>query len=561
MADNLLYELSVTDEKFAEVFINREVVTAYDSQNGVYSTSSILLDLSSIANQTRFTSFKEGTIDMPIVLSIRDTTAGGTAANANIDTLDYYQVIGLKNSFNHLIHSMTLKINNTEVVSQTELSSVPHVFRLLTELSQEEQEKMGSSFGFFKDNSNSWAYSNSAIMSNNGLANVNAGVFQNEGLVRRLEKLSVVAPSEGIENGLREAGNIVSNDNFYQQFGIGAWDAVNATTTALRARAFYGIISIKLADLHDVFNQLPLMKGAYLSMTLIVNQCSVDFTYNSATKELYDNLTVNVPSSGVCPIMLNNLPFDANGEFNRDTALTDGNTYKVALGIGRSFDPALTNSLPSHPIFNTIQVRVPQYDFNPAFSKLYVDSGDEKEIRYIDYQRPTIQTISAGAQINTQFSTGIARLRSVLVCPFVASTSNDGIIAYQSPLGSEPASCSPYCHLGGYNININGRPIYPADMKNYGYQHFLEEISPLGVNGNLTRGLTSGLISQDDWENNFGYYYTNTARRMPEVYDSATSVSLQCSNRTKLNLDLQAFLAYERRMILNVQSGQVKSFV
>jgi hypothetical protein len=557
MADTLVYELSVTDEKFPEVFINREIATAYDSQNGIYSTSSIQLDLSSIANANRWSSWKEGTIDFPIVLSIRDLDT----ANANLDTLDFYKVVGLKNSFNHIIHSMTVKINNTEVISQTELSSVPHTFRLLTELSQEEQEKMGSTIGFYKDGSESWAYANSSIMTNGGLANSNVTIYENVGLEKRLEKLSVVAPSEGtILNTLRHSGNVVTDDNFYQQFGIGAWAANTSATTALGARAFYGIISVKLSDLHDLFNQLPLMKGAYVAMTLIVNQCTVDFEYDAGTEQLYTGLNVSVPSSGVCPIQLNNCPKDQDGVDNRATALETGHSYRVAFGIARSFDSALTNSLPSHPIFNTIQVRIPQYDMNPAFTVMYEGTGVEKEIRYVDYQRPTLQIVSPGAQINTQFSTGIARLRSVLIAPFVAASSNEGIIAYQSPVGSEPATCSPLCHLGSYNILINGRTVYPSDMKNYGYQQFLEEIAPLGVNGTLTRGLTSGLISQYDWENNFGFYYTNTARRMPEVYDSATSVSLQCSNRTKLNLDLQAFLAYERRVVINVCSGQIKSF-
>lgn len=554
--DNLLYELSVTDEKFSEVFINREIVTGYDNQNGIYSTNSIQLDLSSIANANRWTSWREGSINFPVVLTIRDTDANATA-NVGLNGNCFQSIVGLKNSFQHLIHSMTVKVNNTEVISQTELSSVPHTFRLLTELSQEEQEKMGASLGFYKDSSESWSYSGNVIQ-NNG----SNGTLGNSGLERRQDLLRVLAPSTtktGTANALRNTSTIVTNDNFYQQWGMGAW--YPATGTDDDYRVFYGVITIKLADLHDFFRQVPLMKGAYVTMNLIVNQATVDFTYSTTDANPYSSVSVNVPSSGVCPIMLNGYPLNDKDVACQADALENGHKYRVSIGIARAFDSSLTNTIDSHPIFNTIQVRVPQYDMNPAYAKMYEGTGVEKEIRYIDYQRPTLPTLSAGAQINNQFSTGIARLRSVLVCPMFASASNGGIVPFQSPLTSEPATCSPYSHLGSYNIIINGKPVYPADVKNYSYQMFQDELALLGVNGDLTRGLTSGLISQKDWENNYGFYYTNTARRMPEVYESATSVSVQCSNKTKLSLDLQAFLCYEKRVVINVWSGQVKSFV
>lgn len=555
--DSLLYELSVTDEKFSDVFIGREMVTAYDSQNGVYSTNSIQLDLSSIANANRWTSWREGEIDVPLVLTLRDVDANATA-NLGLNGNCFQSVLGLKNSYSHLIHSLTVKVNNTEVVSQCELSSIPHVFRMLTELSQEEQEKMGPSVGFYKDTAESWSYTGSVVQNNGGSSGV-----QNLGLLKRQDWIRTLAPSTttaGTINASRNTTGLVTDDNFYQQFGMGAWFPSASTTQAYRV--FYGVITIKLADLHDFFRQVPLMKGSYVVMTLLTNQCTVDFTYDTTNANPYSNVSVNVPSSGVCPLMLNGEPQDDFGTACQALALEDGHNYRASIGIARAYDSALTNVAPSHPIFNTLQVRVPQYDLNPAYARQYEASGAEKEIRYIDYQRPTIPVMSAGSQINSQFSTGIARLRSVLVAPMAGATATGvSVPAYQSPLTSEPATCSPYAHFGSYNILINGKPVYPSDVKNYAYQQFLDEIALLGVNGDLTRGLTSGLISQKDWENNFGFYYTNVARRMPEVYESATSVSLSASNKTKITIDPQCFLCYEKRVVINVWSGQVKSFV
>lgn len=562
MTDNLLFELSASHEKFSEVFINKDIVIAYDNQNGVYSTNSINLDLSSISNQTRFTSYAEAQLNIPVVLTIRNTSGSetGNVALGGLAGPDFQSIVGLKNDFNSLIHSFTVKVNNTEVVSQTEFSSIPHTFKMLTELSGEEQLKIGPSIGFHKDNAESFSYAGNVVV-NNGTT-----VSSNDGLEIRQKSLRVLSPDTtlaGTANAVRNTTAICTQDNFYQQFGIGAY-ATNAsigadTTPVNQSRVFYGVITVKLADMHDFFRQCPLMKGAYVVINLIVNQATVDFTYSRTNANPYTITAVNVPSSGICPIMLNGNPKTDTGATAQTTALLNAN-YRVSYGIARAFDSSLTNVIASHPIYNTIQLRVPQYDMALPFVEMY-EKMRMKEIRYLDYQRPTIQTLGAGAQVNTQFSTGIARLRDVLICPFFAASSNGGIEVYQSPLTTEPATCSPYAHLGQYNILINGKPIYTADNKQYGYQQFLDEIAPLGVNGSLTRGITSGLISQKDWETVYGFYYTNTARRLPEIYESATSVSLQCSNKTKVPLNLFAYLCYEKRVVIDVMSGQVKSFV
>jgi hypothetical protein len=138
------------------------------------------------------------------------------------------------------------------------------------------------------------------------------------------------------------------------------------------------------------------------------------------------------------------------------------------------------------------------------------------------------------------------------------SATGGNIIAYQSPLTTEPSTCSPLARIGNYNVQLSGTNVYQED-ENYSFQFFQDEIATLGTNGQLTPGITSGLINKYDWERMYGFLYTDCSRRLGPAFESATSVVIKGVNKTELSLSLETFMEYERRLIVNVFSGQVKS--
>jgi hypothetical protein len=69
----------------------------------------------------------------------------------------------------------------------------------------------------------------------------------------------------------------------------------------------------------------------------------------------------------------------------------------------------------------------------------------------------------------------------------------------QSPLASEPATCSPLTYMSQFNVQLSGVNAFANNIQ-YSWESFLTELQSTGLNGNLTRGLCSGLISKEMFE-------------------------------------------------------------
>jgi hypothetical protein len=240
-------------------------------------------------------------------------------------------------------------------------------------------------------------------------------------------------------------------------------------------------------------------------------------------------------------------------------ALKNGRSYRVSIGVVQPYDAqARANGAGSHPAFNQVRAYMPLYIMDASKYAEYEALGEEREIRYSDFSRPGVPDQNAGSTFSTILSTGINRLKSVLVAPMFSSATGNDIIAYQSPLTTEPSTCSPLTRIGNYNVQLSGTNVYQEDEA-YSFSFFQDEIAGLGVNGQLTPGISSGLINKYDWERMYGYLYTDCSRRLGPAFESATSVVIKGVNKTLVSLNLQTFLEYERRLVVNVFSGQVKS--
>ena len=534
MSDALLYELSSSQGALPEPFIKRDIAWVGDSMNGSYQSTSLTLDLSAVANAGKWQSWSEAVLQIPLVLTVRAPTAGAMAnLTANVGPQN---LVALKSNFAHLIHSVTAKINNTEVISACDFQSVPMTFRMLTQFGQDDLVKLGPSIGFSKDGT-SFNYDNATTtITNNDPAT-------NEGLAKRVsETTGLVYPSDATDG----SADILTDATYSSTVGQPGWAPHVAGQTY---QVGYVIAEIRLADLHPLFRELPLTKGGYLWMNLVVNQTQIDFSI--ATKVIDPTtIVVNTPSNGVCPLMLL--------DYVTPSGSVDNGVYSVSVGIVQCFDTVARGlGCPSHPAFNQVRCYLPLYIMDASKVQAYEALGAEREVSYSDFSRPGVPSQSAGSSFNLILSSGINRLKSVLVAPYFTNGLGT-TVAYQSPLTTEPSTCSPLARISNYNVALSGTNVYQED-ENYSFEFFQNEIVGLGVNGQLTPGMTSGVVSKADWERMYGFLYTDCSRRLGPAYESATSVTIKGTVKTKVALTPLTFLEYERRIVMDVFSGQIKS--
>ena len=211
----------------------------------------------------------------------------------------------------------------------------------------------------------------------------------------------------------------------------------------------------------------------------------------------------------------------------------------------------------------------PAYTFNPLRLEDYLKQG-QKRIQYTDIFSYQCLNVPVGP-FNYLITNGIANLKKVIIVPFIAQSEHgkcaeiaaahlpaigNGFSTMASPFASEPATTSPLPGaLYQLNIRIGGVNAVQNNI-NYGYEMFLNELYGIGaINGGTTTGLTSGLINQKMWQNNYQYYVFDVSRRLKEEDRVSKSIEIIGTNNSVLNLDLFVFAELEREMVIDLTTG------
>jgi len=351
---------------------------------------------------------------------------------------------------------------------------------------------------------------------------------------------------------------------------------------------------VYLKHLHSFFERVPLLKGVFCKMTLNLNQSSVTATTVGGTGSetdpgdaevgMWQSCSVNSPLGGVSPIMI------ASGEpvFVGNSAvspvLTDTisyrwgtganlliwpTTYTISLAVGKrvlNTTQSSGNGVIESPLGTSIILNAPAYTFSPVFESSYL-SDPIKKIVYTDVYQYQVMGIGAGSSFNNLVSNGIANIKSVLVLPFyqagqsgvansTAPTGNGGLLPFQSPFdaaGGGPTS--PYCLLNQFNIQISGQnAIYNTER--YAYEHYMNQLyGANSVNGGMTDGMSSGLVSQRDFETCYNYYYVNCSRMLPVEEAVPKSVNILGQSQSNFPIDLYIFVEYGVEIDVDVLTG------
>lgn len=670
-ADTLVYDMSSMTEGTPQIFVKKDWLSILDNQNGNYAGNQSIIDTSQLANSNKYMNYREAYLAIPMVLTASSADVNqATMAPATIGgATSADMAFGLKNWFGSIIHSLTLDLAGTTIIQQTPFCSLWNNFKLMTTLSYQDVLTNGSQMGFYPDDPLAWGFSTAYDVNGRGTFNnrdlvlpsassssfASGSVYGNSGFLARQKYIAFdtgALPAggklSGAEGAIAPVSDLFDDDSakaLYKSY----INLKQNTGVASRACVQYSIMAtIHLKHLHSFFQNVPLLKGVFMRMTLNLNQTSVDIQTDA--NGVFKTCAVSSPYGGVSPIMVASqdapdffpvvsAPVPMGTAITSRTisaaATTDSTSAtlsslnaaivagQIVVGAGvpagtlvsaydgavaltlsqkatipanttlyfYSATPTLTSAnsyvknggagawgaladkstiislavgnkpiLPSQSAFQaslatSITLNVPAYTFNPVFESAYLASS-VKTIVYEDIYQYQVSGVGAGSTFNNLITNGIANIRSVLVIPFFTSTENGGLEPIQSPFDDcGGGSTSPLSLLTNFNVVVAGQNMIYNTQK-YSYQMFLEQVQGCNaVNGDLSDGLTSSLISQQGWEQKQCYYYVNCARMLPAEEAVPKSVSIVGQNKSKKAINLMVFISYGVSVNIDVLTG------
>ena len=560
--DAIVYELSSMSESDPNIFIKKDWVSILDNQNANYAGNQAVIDTSQLSNSNKWINYREGYLTIPLQLCMSTVTASNTFAPQTTTTAADYAV-GLKNWYGSVIHSISVDLAGSTIIQQTPFQSLWNNFKLLTTLSYQDLLTIGPSIGFYPDNSSSWSYNTAASVYgsvgvsnnvNNYLAPVVSGPLNsleqsNTGMYQRqkLWNFNIL----GLTGVAQSAFSVLISQTALNQVfksqvikcSAGVWQANIIATVFLR-------------HLHSFFDKMPLCKGVFMKITLNLNNTVVVFNQTTGKVMTQTQASCQFPLGGVNPIMIASA-VASSGSFSALSA-TVPTDFTVSLSVGGTCIDAASKAVgATGPLLN-MTLSVPSYTFNPIYEQAYL-SNPVRKIDYEDIYQYQVLKVEAAGTFNNLITNGIAGIKSVLVIPFHSAVAavNSTISPLQSAFDSAGGgTTSPLTFLNNFNVVISGQnAIY--NSQRYTYEEFLNQLNGQnGVNGSQVEGMSSGLISQYDFESSYNYYYVNVERCLPMEKGVSKSVNIIGQNQSQFAIDLYVFVSYGCSVNLNLFTGQ-----
>jgi hypothetical protein len=552
--DNLVFEESINSEVDSSEFISKKWIYVNDSNSQNY-TSQVVIDSTPLSNAGGYINWQEAYILMPLVVQL------SCATSANLPATEATQALGqwswaMKNSFIQMINSMNVEFNNQNIIQQTPLTNVFRSFKLMTSYSQNDLVNNGTNYGFYPDNVDGWEY----IIGN---SNAGTGLCNNNPSYARATlgaDLSVLSENSGIYNrngfwnyipiaSLNSQANVISALNCNTIYRS-CQDVPDPLVAGVRSWRIYA--KLRLKDLNEFFEKAPLLKGSTIRFYLNTNQTIVNFTVSGVSgSAVYTSVTPQVLGGLTNPLMLLPLKNTSTGFAQND--LPDGN-YSLSLSIYKNTN----NNNGQTDVKSALQacrLYAPVYKFNPIAEQRYLSLAPTKKIEYNDIFQYQFTKISAGEQFNFLVSNGIANIQSVLVTPLLSPSGNGtSYNTLLSPFSTTGGTPDPI-PLTNFNILVSGVNLF-LNNELYDFEQFTQQLDESNqLNGNLTTGLTSGLISEASFQNGMRYYYGNCARQLPSEMGVSRSIQIQGQNASLREINILVFVEFKRSITIDILTG------
>ena len=554
-SDKLVFDMAMAGSAAPSVFIKKDYFKVTDDQNGIYTGNQSVIQTSATANSGRYMDFKNSYITIPLVLTL--TADGvGTAFTPLTDNNNF--ALGLKNWFGSVIHSVQVDYNNTTAQQLTSYQSMFNAFKLHTTLSIDDVATQGSSIGYAKDSSQSWGRTAATGLQNNrnillasatagnNMATGNAGFYERQKAIC-FDPLQTTDTDNAAGLAYSTLCSATNAQNLYRSHVYRKVDGAGAVVGSLQIAVMANVMTKHISDF---LAKLPLCKGSFVKLTMNLNQTSHTLV---STGALFNSEVVNSPLGGVSPLMVAGVT-DGLG------AVLGADSYICSVGVGRNAPTSANHpagSTAAAPLASSIEMSIPAYEMSAIFEAAYLAKSVVR-FDYEDIYNYNIINRAGGSRITELLSNGISNQSRLLICPFLNASSNgtSAVSPFQSCLTTDGSTTSPIA-INNFNVQLSGQNVLMQNS-DYSYAAFLEQLKGTGaVNGGNVDGVTSGLISQTDFENNYAYYVVDTSR-MPEIEKSvAKSVqimaNLQCP--AGINVDLYCFIARNVSFAIDLLTG------
>jgi hypothetical protein len=568
--DSVVFEISSSDYKRENIFLNKNWLSTIDLNNGIYSTNQVIIDSSALSNSNRYINYREGVLIVPLLYTLSCTTNTATfAPNTTGTSCDY--CVGMKSFFFSVVHSLSLELQGGTIVQTTPFSSMYQAFVLVTSLSWNDVSVLGPSIGFFPDTSLALGYfPTTATASGVGVCNnqnfpqaggVVSGAWNsyetfNQGLYKRQQFMNLNA--DGLTNVGGSAWsalmskvnlNTIYKSNIIQKAnGTGAGNGFGVWQSQV-------IGAIRLRDLHDFFERIPMAKNLFMKLTLNLNQTSVQLSTDAAAPPAVTVSSVTSPLGGISPIMIAST-LASNGS---NAALPASLSYIASIAVGADClnQTQRTGTQLVSGFMRNVTLITPSYQFNPVYEKMYLETPI-REVVYNDLYSYQVYGVGTGTNFNSILTNGISGLKSIVVMPVHSPAAINGnispLLSPSDPCGGGPTS--PLVFLNNFQVSVSGQnAIYNTQISTY--QNFWNNLNGANcINANQIDGNSgNGLLSQIDFETEYCYFYVDLSRGLPIENQVAKSVTISGTNLSALSVDLYCFLVYESKVVLNLFTG------
>jgi len=593
-ADSVVLDQSLSDESSAPQFADKQYLYVNDQNNGNYS-SQIVIDTTSISNSGQYLGWAESFLAIPLVLQMKTASA---TADANLD-----YAMALKSGYWNMIHSLSVEFNNGSVVQQTPFVNVFSSFKCLTSWSDEDLKNHGKVCGFCPDTADSWLYNKLAPAAGNVLASSGLGLCNNRtssSITQVIAAGYTSLPEVNTESTLLSS-NIEHQANKglmkrikWLNFSIGA-DNKSAlladTATGLNAifkayvrsaagsRAIIFPAIVRMKDVCDFFDKLPLLKGASMRIYVNTNQCYCQLkAVNDVQVVATGAVTIEgalalrsapiiLGGGGTNPLQVASTAIGQGGKALAplNTTATAVDDIEVAVSIVKTqFSQFAGNDFQSD--VTSVRLYCPAYTMTPQAEASYLAQMPTKKIVYEDIFQYSINNVARGATFNQLVSNGLPNLKSVVLMGHLPVASNGASGGADIYAGSVTSSSllSPFSSSGGapdpvavanYQVQLSGKNLF-NNQKQYDFESFVEQLAQSNqLNGNKTTGLASGLIGEEDFSNLYRYYYADCSRTLPGEEGVSRSIQVQGQNKSEAAVDYLIFASFTRTITVDLRSG------
>ena len=346
---------------------------------------------------------------------------------------------------------------------------------------------------------------------------------------------------------------------------------------AANLRSFLIDAVVRLKDIADFFQKCPMLKGSTMRLYLNTNQCYFTVSQFPAQIDnagaLQANPRLNLTSApvilgggGTCPVLYASCGL-GQGAYPI-TPQAAANPAAVAVSVGLSIVRTQFSQLAVQNLacpITSVRLYAPAYTLSPIAEQRYLSLTPTKRVVYNDIFQFSFPGQTPNSPFNILVTNGIPNIRSVLVVPLLPRASNGTAAANSttsssilSPFASTPSTPDPIA-IQNFQIQISGRNLFINQLV-YDYESFVEQlVSSNQLNGSLTTSLASGLISKQDFQYLYRYYYGNCSRSLPSEEGVSKAVQIQGTLAMPAGfaglVDLMVFIEFEREITIDVRTG------